>query len=96
MILETAKIKVDSSNHAEFELAVAKGVDQVLSKAKGFKSFQLLKGIEESDAYLLHIGWDTLEDHTIGFRESELFTKWREIIGPFFAASPEVTHWSVS
>lgn len=94
MILETAKIKVDSGNHAGFELAVSSGVTEVLSKAKGFKSFQLLKGIEESDTYLLHITWETLEDHTIGFRESDLFTKWREIIGPFFAASPEVTHWA--
>jgi hypothetical protein len=36
-----------------------------------------------------------VEDHMVGFRESELFTQWRGLIGPFFANPPEVTHWEL-
>jgi len=28
-----------------------------------------------------------------GFRESELFARWCEVIGPFFASAPEVEHF---
>lgn len=96
MILETAKISILPDKHNEFEAAVSTAVSQVLTKARGFISIDVLKGIEEKDSYLLHITWETLEDHTIGFRESELFVKWREIIGPFFAAPPVVTHWEIN
>lgn len=96
MILETAKIKVAIENRADFEAALAQAVAHVLSKSPGYLKFEFLTGIEESDTYLLHIYWNTLEDHTIGFRESEFFTQWRGLIGPFFAAAPEVTHWQVN
>jgi heme-degrading monooxygenase HmoA len=96
MILESAEIKVAPENHQAFEEAIGVAVDSVLNQASGFIKFQLHKGIEKSDTYMFHIYWETLEDHTIGFRESELFTKWREIIGPFFAAAPEINHWEIS
>ena len=96
MILETAKISILPDKHHEFEAAVSTAVSQVLTKARGFISINVLKGIEEKDSYLLHITWKTLEDHTIGFRESELFVKWREIIGPFFAAPPVASHWEIN
>jgi hypothetical protein len=35
-----------------------------------------------------------LEDHTIGFRESDLYVRWRGIIQPYFANSPKVDHWT--
>ena len=39
------------------------------------------------------MGWDTLEDHTVGFRESPAFAEWRSHIGPFFDGQPEVDHY---
>lgn len=96
MILETAKIKVAADNRAKFEAALAEAVETVLSKSPGFIKFEVLTGIEESDTYLLHIYWNTLKDHTIGFRESELFTQWRGLIGPYFMAAPDVTHWQIN
>ena len=96
MILETAKIKVANENRADFEAALSQAVAGVLSKSPGYLKFEFLTGIEESDTYLLRIYWNTLEDHTIGFRESEFFTQWRGLIGPFFAEAPEVTHWQVN
>ncbi|MBC7617999.1 MAG: antibiotic biosynthesis monooxygenase, partial [Candidatus Saccharibacteria bacterium] len=43
----------------------------------------------------LQIFWGTLEDHTVGFRQSALFTEWRGLVGPFFAAPPVVEHFSL-
>ncbi len=96
VILETIKIKVADENRENFEAALTTAVTTVLTKSPGFIRFEYLAGIEESDTYLLHIYWNTLEDHTVTFRGSELFTQWRGLIGPYFAAAPEITHWQVS
>ena len=37
----------------------------------------------------------TLEDHTVGFRGSPAFAQWRAIVGPFFAAAPQVEHFEL-
>ena len=50
----------------------------------------------QTERFVLQIFWDTLEDHTVGFRESELFTQWRAIVGPFFAAPPQVEHFALT
>jgi quinol monooxygenase YgiN len=96
VILESAEIKVAPDNHQAFEQAIRMAVDTVLNQASGFIKFQLHKGIEKSDTYMFHIHWETLEDHTVKFRESDLFTKWREIISPFFDATPEINHWEIN
>ncbi len=93
MALEIAFIEVAPARHSEFELAVRRAVAEVLSKAVGFKDFQLHKGIERPNTYTFHIQWETLEDHTVGFREGPLFPQWRAIIGEFFAKPPVVEHW---
>jgi heme-degrading monooxygenase HmoA len=94
MILEIALIDILPCTHADFEAAVAEAVDTLLRPASGFVNFELRHGVERSDSYVLLIGWATLEDHTVGFRESEKFVKWRELIGPYFAGAPQVDHWS--
>ncbi|HUW77767.1 MAG TPA: antibiotic biosynthesis monooxygenase [Candidatus Nanopelagicaceae bacterium] len=94
MIMETAFIAVTPGLEADFEVALEEA-KKVISQAPGFEVLHLHRGIERSHTYLLAIGWRTLEDHTEGFRESELFPKWRAIIGPFFAEAPHVEHWTL-
>jgi heme-degrading monooxygenase HmoA len=65
----------------------------VIARAQGFQSLRLQAGIEQPSTYLLLVEWDSLEDHTEGFRESELFVRCRELIGPYFAAVPVVEHY---
>jgi heme-degrading monooxygenase HmoA len=95
MVLEIAFIEVHPDQHDAFETAVSKAVVEVLPLAKGFIDFQLHKGIEQPNTYTFHINWESLEDHTVGFRESDLFVQWRSIIGGFFAKPPIVEHWRI-
>jgi heme-degrading monooxygenase HmoA len=95
MILEVADIRIQPGQQAAFDVAIQKGLNEVISRAKGFQGFKVNKGIESPERYLLMIFWSTLEDHTVGFRESELFTQWRSIVGPFFAAPPVVEHFDL-
>jgi hypothetical protein len=40
------------------------------------------------------VWWQSLEDHTVAFKQSANFTQWRETVGHFFAAPPVVHHYS--
>lgn len=96
MVLELADIRIHPGQQAEFEQAIELGLNTVASQAKGFQSAKVHRGIENPERYVLHIHWDTLEDHTVGFRQSPLFTQWRAIVGPFFAEPPHVEHFELS
>jgi len=95
MILELADIRIQPGKQAEFDAAIQRGVEQVISKAKGFQGYKVNKGIESPERYVLMIFWATLENHTIDFRESPAFQEWRAIVGPYFAAPPSVEHFTL-
>lgn len=92
MILEHADIRIDPSQASAFEAAIERGASTVIAKAKGFRGYKVNRSLESPGRYLLTIYWETLEDHTVGFRQSEAFTQWRSIVGPFFAQPPVVEH----
>jgi heme-degrading monooxygenase HmoA len=95
MILELADIRILPGQQAAFDEAIERGVTTVIAKAKGFQGYKVNKGIENPERYILQIFWETLENHTVDFRESPAFAEWRGIVGPFFAAPPSVEHFNL-
>ena len=95
MILELADIRIHPGQQAAFEVAIQRGVNEVISNAKGFQGYKVNKGIESPERYVLQIFWETLENHTIDFRQSAAFADWRAIVGPFFAGPPTVEHFDL-
>lgn len=95
MILELADIRIKPSQQAAFEEAIQRGIRAVISGAKGCQGYKLNKGIESPERYVLQIFWETLENHTVDFRESPAFAEWRAIVGPFFAGPPTVEHFNL-
>ena len=96
MILEHADITIAPGRNPEFEEAIQRGIATVIATAKGFRDAQVHRGIESPERYLLTIHWDTLENHTVDFREGPLFPAWRAIVGPFFAKPPVVEHFELA
>ena len=95
MILELADIRIHPGQQAAFEEAIQRGVNEVISTAKGFQGYKVNKGIENPERYILQIFWETLENHTIDFRQSAAFGEWRAIVGSFFAVAPIVEHFNL-
>ena len=95
MILEVADIRIAPGQQAAFDEAIVRGLTTVACQAKGFRGWKVNCGVESPERYLLMIFWDTLEDHTVGFRQGPLFAQWRAIVGPFFAQPPQVEHFSL-
>ncbi len=95
MIIEVAHITILEGHEAEFEAAVAKAVP-VFGQAKGCLGLHLQRCIESPLEYEAIIRWDTLEDHTVGFRESDQFQEWRALVGPHFDGAPDVKHYEIA
>lgn len=95
MILEIADIRIAAGQQAAFEEAIQRGIATVISRARGFAGWKVNRGVESPERYVLMIFWQTLEDHTVHFREGPLFPEWRAIVGPFFAAPPVVEHFTL-
>jgi heme-degrading monooxygenase HmoA len=93
MILETAVFSVRPEEADQFRAAFAKGRRFIESSA-GFHRLELRQGIEEPGTFILVVWWQTLEDHTVAFKQSSNFNEWRAMVGHFFAAPPVVYHYS--
>jgi heme-degrading monooxygenase HmoA len=93
MITEHAILSIKSGDEAAFEAAFAEA-RPIIESMKGFRSLRLLKGIESPSHYLLLVEWDSVEDHTVGFRESPEYEDWRRLLHHFYDPFPEVQHFA--
>ena len=92
MILEVAILDVKPGREKEFEAAFGEA-QKIISSMDGCISHQLRKCIEKSNRYILLVNWQTLEDHTVGFRGSEQYQEWRKMLHHFYDPFPEVEHY---
>lgn len=95
MILEIVDIRIHPGQQTAFEEAIQRGLTGVIARAKGMRGYKVNKGVESPERYVLQIFWETLEDHTVTFRQGPLFTEWRAIVGPFFASPPHIEHFTL-
>lgn len=93
MILEVAILDVKQGESLNFENTF-KEAEKIISSMKGYISHSLQKCIENNNRYLLTVKWETIEDHTIGFRESKEYLKWKELLHHFYEPFPIVEHYS--
>jgi heme-degrading monooxygenase HmoA len=96
MILEVADIRIPPGKNAEFEVAIGQGLATVIAQARGYLAHKVQRGIDSPERYLLMIWWQTLENHTVDFRQGPRFAEWRSYIGPFLAVPPQVEHFELA
>ena len=92
MILEVAILNVKLNQEIEFEAAFEKA-QKIVSSMNGYVSHQLQRCIEKNNQYILLINWETLEDHTKGFRESREYQEWCALLHHFYDPFPRVEHY---
>jgi heme-degrading monooxygenase HmoA len=92
MILEVAMLNVVPGRESEFELAF-KRASKIISSMNGFVHLQLQRCFERPNGYVLLVNWETLEDHTVGFRQSSEYQEWRALLHHFYDPFPTVEHF---
>ncbi|MBE1492188.1 antibiotic biosynthesis monooxygenase family protein [Plantactinospora soyae] len=93
MVLEVALIDVLAGQEDAFARAYAEG-HPVLAGTPGCRSVRMTRGIESPSRFVLLVEWDSVEAHLENFRDTERFTTWRSLIGPYFATPPVVEHFT--
>ena len=91
MITEIAQIDVKPGMEKQFEAGVAKAAP-LFKRANGCKGMALSRSHEKPQRYRLFVQWETLENHTVDFRNSADFQDWRKLVGDCFAEAPYVEH----
>jgi len=92
MILEIAVLKIKPEMNQQFETAFNEAA-KIISSMPGYISHDLQKCIEIENQYLLLVNWQTLEDHTVGFRKSPEYQTWKKLLHHFYDPFPVVEHY---
>lgn len=92
MILEVALLDIVDDGEKEFERAFEKA-SAIISSMPGYVSHELQRCVEAPSRYILLVRWRTLEDHTVGFRNSEEYAEWRRLLHHFYDPLPSVQHF---
>ena len=93
MILEVAVLDVVPGQEANFQasFAQAKGI---ISSIPGYICHDLRRCIEKPSRYILLVHWEKLEDHTVGFRGSDQYRKWKSLLHHYYDPFPVVEHYA--
>jgi heme-degrading monooxygenase HmoA len=92
-ILEVAVLSVLAGHGAEFEAAF-KIASKIISASPGHVCNELRRCLEIKDRYILLVRWRTVEDHTVGFRESAAYQEWKNLLHRFYSPFPVVEHYA--
>jgi heme-degrading monooxygenase HmoA len=92
MILEVAILNVREEQAGVFEAAFREA-SGIISSMPGYQSHELRRCIENRGRYLLLVHWRSLEDHTVGFRQSAGYQQWRKLLHHFYDPFPTVEHY---
>ncbi len=94
MILEVAILDVKLGQEAEFEAAFMKA-QAIITSMNGYVSHQLQRCVEDESRYILLVNWETLADHTEGFRDSAEYQQWKQLLHHFYDPFPTVEHYTL-
>ncbi|WP_076412651.1 antibiotic biosynthesis monooxygenase [Shewanella sp. UCD-KL12] len=92
MILEVAILNVRHGQSKAFEVAFEQA-QSIISSMDGYLSHQLQKCVERDNRYILLVNWQSIEDHTQGFRKSPEYQEWRALLHHFYDPFPDVEHY---
>lgn len=93
MILEVATLDVIPGQEAAFEAAFDEA-QKIIASMPGYIAHALKRCIESPHRYLLLVEWETLEDHTVGFRGSAAYLEWKRLLHHFYDPFPTVEHYA--
>ncbi len=92
MILEHAILDVAPGEAADYEAAVKEALP-LIAATPGFIHFEIRPCLETRGRYLLLVQWRELADHTVGFRGSDRYPAWKNLLHRFYSPFPLVEHF---
>ncbi len=92
MILEAVILNIKIGENSAFEAAM-RDARPLIMATPGFQRIEVRPCVETENRYLLLVWWDTIEAHAVGFRKSERYEPWRQLLHHFYEPFPLVEHY---
>jgi heme-degrading monooxygenase HmoA len=92
MILEVAILDIIPGQKDAFLEAFIRA-QEIIKNMPGYLSHQLNKCIENESRFILLVEWQSLTDHTEGFRQSKEYQEWKKLLHHFYSPFPTVEHY---
>ncbi len=94
VILEIVTIQVKAGQEAAFEEAFIEA-SKFIAAADGYIAHELRRCLETKGKYVNLVKWQTVDDHMVGFRESERFQQFRVLLSPFYESPSQMNHYEI-
>jgi quinol monooxygenase YgiN len=94
MVLEYIRYTVSSERAAEFLAAYGAAAEELRASPHCI-AFEVSRGIEEPEHFIVRIAWDSVGGHEEGFRKEAGFASFFTKVKPFFQAIQEMKHYEV-
>ncbi|WP_340021118.1 antibiotic biosynthesis monooxygenase [Paenibacillus sp. FSL K6-1096] len=93
MITEAAMLQVKPEQTRQFEQSFREA-SPLIASIDGYLGHELQHCLEDEHKYLLIVRWRSLEDHTVGFRESAQYQEWKALLHHYYSPFPVVEHYT--
>lgn len=94
MIIEYIRYMISADRAEGFQAAYR--TSGALDASAHCVGYELARGVEEPEHWILRIDWDSLDGHEQGFRSSPEFRSFLEAVRPFFADIQEMKHYQAT
>lgn len=92
MVIEYIRYTIPHEQAAAFEAAYAEA-RTALDSSEHCQSYEIARGVEEPEHYVVRIEWDSLAGHERGFRTGPGFAEFFAAVRPFFDQIAEMRHY---
>ncbi len=92
MVIEHALLQVRFGEEAAFEAAMVQA-RPLIAASPGFLEIEVRPAVEEPGLYLLLVRWESVADHRDGFRKSDRYAQWRDLLHRFYDSMPTVKYF---
>jgi heme-degrading monooxygenase HmoA len=92
MVIEYIRYTVPPEQVDAFEDAYTRA-GRLLEDDPHCLAFEVARGIEEPQHFIVRIEWDSLQGHERGFRSSTRFAEFFASVKPFFSEIDEMKHY---
>jgi len=92
MILELAILYIKDELENQFEKDFERA-GKYISSIQGYAGHTLQKCMEQKNKYILLVNWETVEAHTVAFRESSQYPEWKKLLHHYYDPFPVVEHY---
>lgn len=94
MVVEYIRYTVSSERAAEFLSAYAAAAEE-LRASSHCTAFEVARGVEEPEHFIVRIEWDSVRGHEEGFRKEPGFATFFGKVKPFFQYIQEMKHYEI-